>query len=85
MSATVSDMGVYFLIILSKTNISPDAALEPFIFLFSSMPLSWYMHLLPFLKFLSFGMSFVFSGFFLIYFLTGGKLLYSVVLVSAIP
>lgn len=50
MSATVGDMGVYFLIILNKTNISPDAALEPFTFLFCCMPLSWYMHLLPFLE-----------------------------------
>ena len=62
MLAAVGDMGVCFLIILNKTNISTDAALEPFIFLFSSIPLSWYMHLLLFLKFLSFGMSFVFPG-----------------------
>lgn len=62
MSATVGDTGVCFLITLNKTNISTDAALEPFVFLFSSIPLFWSMILLPLLKFLSFGMSFVFSG-----------------------
>lgn len=54
-------MGICFLIILNKTDISKDATLELFVFLFS-MPLSWSVILLPFLKLLSFGMSFIFSG-----------------------
>lgn len=54
-------MGVCFLIILNKTNISKDSTLELFIFLFS-MPLSLSVILLPFLKLVSFGISFVFPG-----------------------
>lgn len=55
-------MGVYLLISLNRTDIFKDAALELFVFRFSSVLLSWSVTFLPFLKSLSPGMSFVLSG-----------------------